>query len=455
MSYSAVILAAGKGVRMCSDLPKVVHKIGGKPIIEHVVEAVTKAGIKDITIVVGHGREKVKEVLQGYSVGYVVQEQQLGTGHALMQAKDKVNHDSTMLVLAGDIPLLQVETIKSLIEFHSQKGSIATILSTELSNPYGYGRIVRDSNNSFSKIVEEKDATIEEKMIKEINSGIYCFHAGSAFEALDRINPENAQGEYYLTDILEILKNDKQKVDVLLTNASQDIHGINDRVQLSEAQAIMYQRKNIELMKNGVTIVDPASTFIDKDVQVDKDTVIMPFTILEGNTLIGSNCEIGPYSHINDSIIGDEVIIENSRIRQAKIGDKCVIGPFSYIRPETVLHQHVKVGDFVEIKKSEIGSGSKIPHLSYVGDAHVGENVNIGAGTITCNYDGYNKYITNIEDGAFIGSNTNLVAPVNIGAKAVIGAGSTISSDVPPKALAVERATQKVIEDWTKSKENK
>lgn len=455
MSYSAVILAAGKGVRMCSDLPKVVHKIGGKPIIEHVVEAVQKAGIEDITIVVGHGREKVKEVLQGYSLTYVVQEQQLGTGHALMQAKDQVNHDSTMLVLAGDIPLLQVETIRNLIEFHTQKGNIATILSTELSNPYGYGRIIRDSNNYFSKIVEEKDATIEEKKIKEINSGIYCFHAGSAFEALEMIKPENAQGEYYLTDILEILKNNNKSVDVLLTDASQDIYGINDRVQLSEAQAIMYQRKNIELMKNGVTIVDPASTFIDKDVEVAKDTVILPFTILTGHTKIGSNCEIGPYSHINDSIIGDEVIIENSRIRQAKIGDKCVIGPFAYIRPDTVLHQNVKVGDFVEIKKSQIGSGSKIPHLSYIGDAEVGENVNIGAGTITCNYDGYNKYVTVLEDGAFIGSNTNLVAPVKIGAKAVIGAGSTISSDVPPKALAVERATQKVIEDWAKSKENK
>lgn len=454
MSYSAVILAAGKGVRMCSDLPKVVHKVGGKPIILHVVDAVKQAGIEDITIVVGHGREKVMEVLQDRSVNFVVQEQQLGTGHALMQAKDKVNPNSTLLVLAGDIPLLQVETIKSLLDFHSHKGSIATILSTELSDPYGYGRIIRDDDNSFARILEEKDATLEEKMIKEINSGIYCFEARSAFEALDKITTQNAQGEYYLTDVLEILKNDRKIVDVLLTKASTDIYGINDRVQLSEAQAIMQQRKNTDLMKKGVTIVDPSSTFIDSEVIIAKDTVIMPFTILEGQTIIGSNCEIGPYSRINDSIIGDDVTIENSRIRQAKIGDKCVIGPFAYIRPDTILHDNVKVGDFVEIKKSEIGSGSKIPHLSYVGDAEVGKNVNIGAGTITCNYDGYNKYNTILEDGAFIGSNTNLVAPVKIGEKAITGAGSTITSDVPPNALAVERATQRVIKNWANCKQN-
>lgn len=455
MNFSAVILAAGKGVRMCSDLPKVVHKIGGKPIIEHVVKTVFEAGIKDITIVVGHGREKVQEVLQDYPVNYVVQEQQLGTGHALMQAKDQVNPDSTMLVLAGDIPLLQAQTVKSLLDFHTEKGYTATILSAELIDPYGYGRIVRDSQDNFVKIVEEKDATIEEKMIKEINSGIYCFHAGTAFKALEIIKPENAQGEYYLTDILEIIRNDNKTVGVLLTKAAEDIYGINDRVQLAEAQAIMYQRKNVELMKKGVTIVDPKSTFIDKSVEIARDTVILPYTILEGETIIGSGCEIGPYSHINDSTIGDEVVIESSRIKEAVIGDKCTIGPFAYIRPGTVLHKNVKVGDFVEIKKSEIGSGSKIPHLSYVGDAEVGEKVNIGAGTITCNYDGYNKYATVIEDGAFIGSNTNLVAPVKIGAKAVTGAGSTITSDVPPKALAVERATQKIINDWVERKENK
>ncbi|HZJ84500.1 MAG TPA: bifunctional UDP-N-acetylglucosamine diphosphorylase/glucosamine-1-phosphate N-acetyltransferase GlmU [Syntrophomonadaceae bacterium] len=451
MSYSAVILAAGKGVRMRSELPKVVHKLSGKPIILHVVEAVYQAGVTDITIVVGHERDKVREILADYPVNFAIQEKQLGTGHALMQARTEVNHNNTLLVLAGDIPLLQAETIKGLLQFHTQKKNIATILSTSLENPKGYGRIVRD-NDAFLKIVEEKDATVEEKLIGEINSGIYCFQAANAFAALDKIDTENAQGEYYLTDILGILKKEGQKVDVLLTTASSDVFGINDRVQLSQAQAIMYRRKNLALMKNGVTIIDPASTFVDNEVEIASDTVIMPFTIITGKTKIGNNCEIGPYSHINDSLIGHEVVIENSRIRQAEIGNKCLIGPFAYIRPESVLHENVKIGDFVEIKKSDIGADSKIPHLSYVGDAQVGENVNIGAGTITCNYDGYNKHLTILEKGVFIGSNTNLVAPIKLGENAVTGAGSTISSDVPPNALVVERATPKIIEDWATNK---
>ncbi len=455
MNYSAVILAAGKGVRMCSKLPKVVHKLSGKPIITHVVEAVYQAGITDITIVVGHGRDEVKDVLADYPVNFAVQEEQLGTGHALMQARTKVNPAHTLLVLAGDIPLLQPTTLKNLIDFHKQNENIATILSTELENPQGYGRIIRGSDNSFIKITEEKDATSQEKLNREINSGIYCFQAAYAFSALDRINTDNIQGEYYLTDILEILKDDKEKVGVLLTTESSDVYGINDRVQLAKAQAIMYERKNYDLMANGVTILDPASTFIDKEVEIASDTLVMPFTIIEGQTKIGSNCEIGPYSRINESIIGNEVVIENSRIRQAKIGNKCVIGPFAYIRPESILQDNIRIGDFVEIKKSEIGKGSKIPHLSYVGDAKVGENVNIGAGTITCNYDGYNKYVTVLENGAFIGSNTNLVAPIKIGENAVTGAGSTITSDVPPNALVVERATPKISKDWINNKRKK
>ncbi|NLJ71826.1 MAG: bifunctional UDP-N-acetylglucosamine diphosphorylase/glucosamine-1-phosphate N-acetyltransferase GlmU [Syntrophomonadaceae bacterium] len=452
MSYSAVILAAGKGVRMSSDLPKVVHRISGKPIIIHVVEAVINAGINELIVVVGHGQNKVREVLADYPVNFVVQEEQLGTGHALMCAKTRINHQHNLLVLAGDIPLLQTKTIKNLIDFHNTEVNDATVLSTILENPHGYGRIVRNDKEGFVKIVEEKDAINEEKLIKEINSGIYCFQAGLAMQALDRLNTENAQGEYYLTDILEMLKLEEERVGVLLTSEATDVFGINDRVQLAEAQAIMYARKNEELMRKGVTIVDPNSTFIDKEVEIASDTVVMPFTIIEGKTVIGTNSEIGPYSRINDTLIGAGVIIENSRIREAIIGDSCIIGPFAYIRPEAVLGAEVKVGDFVEIKKSKIGKGSKIPHLTYIGDTIMGENVNVGAGTITCNYDGYNKYETVLEDEVFIGSNTNLVAPVRIGKKAVTGAGSTITSDVPSNALALERATPKIIKDWNNNK---
>ena len=452
MSYSAVILAAGKGVRMSSDLPKVVHPISGKPIILHVVEAVINAGINEIIVVVGHGQNKVREVLADYPVNFVVQEEQLGTGHALMCAKTRINHQHNLLVLAGDIPLLQTKTIKNLIDFHNTEVNDATVLSTILENPHGYGRIVRNDKEGFVKIVEEKDAINEEKLIKEINSGIYCFQAGLAMQALDRLNTENAQGEYYLTDILEMLKLEEERVGVLLTSEATDVFGINDRVQLAEAQAIMYARKNEELMRKGVTIVDPNSTFIDKEVEIASDTVVMPFTIIEGKTVIGTNSEIGPYSRINDTLIGAGVIIENSRIREAIIGDSCIIGPFAYIRPATVLGAGVKVGDFVEIKKSNIGRGSKIPHLTYIGDTIMGENVNVGAGTITCNYDGYNKYETVLEDEVFIGSNTNLVAPVRIGKKAVTGAGSTITSNVPSNALALERATPKIIKNWNNNK---
>lgn len=450
MNLAAVILAAGKGVRMCSSLPKVVHSVAGKPIIVHVAESIKKAGIDDIILVVGHGREKVQQVMADnkITVKYALQEQQLGTGHALMQARELINPESTLLVLAGDIPLLQPETIRDLITSHQQSKSTATILSAKLDNPYGYGRIIRNLDLSFARIVEEKDADSQEKLVTEVNSGIYCFQAGAAFDALSRIKAGNAQGEYYLTDILEILKNAHYKVDILVTDNSEEINGINDRIQLAQAARIMQKRKNLELMQKGVTIVDPESTFVDNNVEIGCDTIIFPFTILEGHTTIGQSCQIGPSTRISSSIIGDNVIIESSRIKEAVIGNGCNIGPFAYLRPETVLENEVKIGDFVEVKKSVVGEKSKIPHLSYVGDALIGCGVNVGAGTITCNYDGQNKYQTIIEDQAFIGSNTNLVAPVKVGKQAVTGAGSTITRDVPLAALAVERAEQRIIKDW-------
>lgn len=445
MNYSAVILAAGKGVRMHSQMPKVLHRVAGKPMIWYVVKAVKEAGIDDITLVVGHGRELVEETLAGEDLHFVVQEQQLGTGHALMQAQGCINPANTLLVLAGDTPLLEGKTLKKLLDFHRQEQVMATVLSGLLPDPYGYGRIIRQADGGLERIVEEKDASPEEKKIAEINTGMYCFQAGAVFTALSRVDRSNAQGEYYLTDVLPLLKNDGHQVAVLAIDEIDQIHGINDRIQMASAESIIRQRHNQKLMKNGVSIMAPETTFIDSSVKIGMDTVIYPFTIIEGPTIIGENCTIGPYTRINDSTIGNDVVIESSRIKEARIGDHCNIGPFAYLRPEADLQENVKVGDFVEIKKSIIGAGSKIPHLSYVGDALLGKGVNIGAGTITCNYDGKKKSRTILEDHVFIGSNTNLVAPVTIGENSITGAGSTITRDIPADTLAVERAEQKHI----------
>ena len=453
MAHTAVILAAGKGVRMKSNLPKVVHKAAGKPLVAHVADAVRAAGIEDIIIVVGHGREEVQKVFAGDQVKFVTQEQQLGTGHALQQAEGMVDPGNTVLVLAGDIPLLRPSTLKVLLDYHQKQQAQATVLTTHLQQPTGYGRVLRDQNGGFLRIVEEKDASPEEKNITEINSGIYCFHAGSVFRVLHQLQPANAQGEYYLTDVLEILKGEGHRVEVMSAAEPEEIHGVNDRIQLAQAEKILRRRKNYQLMRDGVTLMEPDSIIIDSDVTIGRDTVLMPFTLIQGKTVVGEGCEIGPWTNINDSIIGNRVIIESSRVKEAEIGDDCIIGPYAYLRPGAFLHNKVKVGDFVEVKQSQIGEGSKIPHLSYVGDALVGKEVNIGAGTITCNYDGQHKHQTILEDYAFIGSNTNLVAPVRVGESSVTGAGSTITRDVPPQSLAVERADQRIV-PWKKKKQD-
>lgn len=449
MAYSAVILAAGKGVRMKSDLPKVVHRAAGKPLVAHVVNAVQAAGVNEIVLVVGHGREHVQALFGDSSINFAIQEQQLGTGHALMQARKQVPADNTVLVLAGDTPLLRSSSLKILMDHHQTSRAAATVLTTCLEQPYGYGRVVRDKDGQFMRIVEEKDAGPEEKSITEINSGIYCFQASQVFPVLQQLQPANAQGEYYLTDVLEILKAKGQRVEVVMAAVPEEIHGVNDRIQLVQAEKILRRRKNLELMRDGVTLVEPDSILVDCEVTIGRDTILMPFTLIQGQTVIGEGCEIGPWTNITDSRIGSHVIIESSRIKEAQIGDHCVIGPYAYLRPGATLSDHVKVGDFVEIKQSIIGPGSKIPHLSYVGDALVGREVNIGAGTITCNYDGRKKHQTILEDHVFIGSNTNLVAPIRIGESSVTGAGSTITRDVPSQSLAVERADQRII-PWKK-----
>ena len=453
MEFSAVILAAGKGTRMKSKYSKLVHRVAGKAIIEHVVAAVQAAGISKITLVLGHGREEIEALFSGAAgISFAVQAEQLGTGHALLQAVEYFTDQEKILVLAGDTPMLQASTLQKFMDDYATNAETAGVLSTRVVDAYGYGRIVRDEAGDFMRIVEEKDADGTIKAIDEINSGIYCFNAAEAFAALRNLSNDNAQQEYYLTDILEMLREQGRKVQCFCISAEEDIYGINDRRQLAQAEQILRRRVNDRLMLSGVTLIDPASTWVDVGVKIGRDTIIYPNTIVEGHSCVGEDCEIGPNTHITDCSIGDAVRIESSRLWQAELGDACTIGPYAYLRPGTRLGSKVKVGDFVEIKKSLIGDGSKIPHLSYIGDATIGSSVNIGAGTITCNYDGHNKFETILEDGVFIGSNCNLVAPVRIGNHAVTGAGSTITRDVPAGSLGLERADQKNIEHWQEKK---
>jgi bifunctional UDP-N-acetylglucosamine pyrophosphorylase/glucosamine-1-phosphate N-acetyltransferase len=439
----AIILAAGKGTRMKSKLAKVLQPLNGKAMVQYVVDALAGAGISEQIIVVGHQQEEVRQYL-GDAVKYAAQLEQLGTGHAVMMAQKEVdpNEDSLVLVVCGDTPLLRVETITELIAAHRQTGAAATILTCDFADPAGYGRIIRDDEGQVKAILEEKDAGDREKKIKEINTGTICFNNKALWSALAEIKPVNAQGEYYLTDVIQILGRNLAKVGAHKINRAEETVGINNKVQLAEAAKVLRRRKLVALMEEGVTIVDPGSTFIEDQVKIGADTVIYPFTWIAGKTEIGEDCFIGPNTKINNVVIGDRVTIDHSTIVDSRLGNDCTVGPFAYIRPETVLADKVKVGDFVEIKKSQVGVGSKIPHLSYIGDTTIGAEVNIGAGTITCNYDGVNKYNTIIEDEAFIGSNTNLVAPVVVGKKALIGAGSTITKDIPPNTLAIARSKQ-------------
>lgn len=449
---AAVVLAAGLGKRMKSKLPKVLHRLGGRYIVQYVLEALRSAGIDDVVLVVGHGAEAVRETL-GPGFGYAVQEEQLGTGHAVMQAEAAVGDKyRTVMVVCGDTPLLSGETLRKLLSLHQENQAAATVLSAVFKDPSGYGRIIRDQHGDLERIVEEKDASAQEKIISEGNTGTYCFSREYLFSALREITPNNAQGEYYLTDVLSILKGRGEKVQAAALAGEEEALGINSRQQLAEVEKIMRKRVLRQLMDEGVSIVDPETTYIDAAVKIDSDTVVYPFTFIEGDTVIGADCRIGPFSRLVDSRLGSGVTVQNSVVLESEVGDDCQIGPFSYLRPLTQLEAGVKVGDFVEIKKSRVGRGSKIPHLSYVGDATLGQEVNIGAGTITCNYDGENKFPTVVDDGAFIGSNTNLVAPVKIGAHAVTGAGSTITKDVPPEALAVERSVQKTFSQWRTKK---
>ena len=448
----ALILAAGKGTRMKSKLPKVLHRVGGKPMLRHVADAALAAGAARRVVVVGFGGERV-QLEMGDSLDYAIQSEQLGTGHAVMQAQPILrDYSGTVLVLCGDTPLLTAATLQQLCDAHLKAGAAATVLTACPADPSGYGRILRNAAGGVTGIVEQKDASQEQLGIGEINTGIYCFEAGPLFAALAKLTCSNAQQEYYLTDVLAILSQAGQSVGAVQTENFQETLGINSRVQLAEAETVLRRRKLLELMESGVTVMDPASTFVDGQVTIGCDTVLYPGTWLEGATIIGENCSIGPNTRIADSSIGNDVTIHFSYAHECRIADGASVGPYVHLRPSAELAEGVKVGNFVEIKNSHVGPGSKVPHLSYIGDTDMGSGVNIGSGTITVNYDGKNKYRTVIGDNVFVGCNTNLVAPVSVGDGAYIAAGSTITKDVPPKALGVGRARQMNIAGWVDRK---
>jgi len=440
---------------MKSELPKVLHKVCGRPMLDYVIEALNKAGIENIVIVVGHCGDMVAKNLPE-NVRIVNQHPQLGTAHALLQTKERLEEFSgNLLVVGGDIPLITHSTLKNLLERHENNRARATVLTADLSDPGNYGRVIRTSTGKVLKIVEQRDAGEEELAVREINTGIYAFSGKGLFDALLKIKNNNVQKEYYLTDLIEKYVKAGLSVEAYKIKDAGEILGINDRCQLAEVEAIVRQRILTDLMLSGVTVVDPKNTFVDREVKVGQDTTIFPFTIIGGKSLIGPGCIIGPGTHLIDVQVGEGALIRNSIIMESSIGNNCNIGPFAYIRPGCVLEQGVKVGDFVELKKTKIGAKSKVPHLSYVGDTIMGSGVNIGAGTITCNYDGRNKWPTIIGDRAFVGSNTNFVAPVEIGSGAVIGAGSTITENVPDGALGVARGRQKNIEGYNDNKPTK
>ena len=446
--FTSVIMAAGMGTRMKSELPKVVYQILGKALVQWVADVSKKAGAKDVVTIVGHKAEQVRAVL-GDTCDYALQAEQKGTGHAVMQAAEQIRQKGGVIViLNGDIPLIRAETIQKAIESHCANQNSVTVITAVLEDAAGYGRIIRDDAGYVQKIVEHKDATEAERAVLEINSGMYVFDSAALLYALGQLQPNNAQGEYYLTDTLEILRTTGKAIGAYTVEDCDEIRGINDRVQLAEAERIMQRRVNTQHMKNGVTFILPETTLVEADVEIGQDTVIGPNVLLKQGTKIGKNCNIGAGSQIIHSVLADNVEVLCSVLTDAFVDAGTHVGPFAYMRPNSRVGKNVKVGDFVEIKNSVIGDGTKISHLTYVGDADVGKRVNFGCGTVTVNYDGKKKYRTKIGDDCFIGCNTNLVSPVEVENGAYIAAGSTITDLVPEESLAIARARQVVKTDW-------
>ncbi|MDI9513507.1 MAG: bifunctional UDP-N-acetylglucosamine diphosphorylase/glucosamine-1-phosphate N-acetyltransferase GlmU [Clostridiaceae bacterium] len=446
-----VILAAGAGTRMRTNTAKVMHKICGQTLLDYVIDAAKKAGSDEIIAVIGYQADQVRESVK--DIAFVLQKEQLGTGHAVMQARPLLEGKTgTVLVLYGDTPLITAKALREAYEAHLNNKNQVTVITACVQDPTGYGRIVRDQDGMISSIVEHKDATEEQRAIDEINSGMYFFEVPALLKALDRLGNKNSQGEYYLTDTIEVILSDNGSAGAFLIDDCTEILGINDRLQLSEAEKVMRDRIIHEHMKNGVSFILPETSVIGPKVEIGRDTVIYPGTLLEGNTRIGEQCLIGPYTRISDSTVGNDVHIMNSVILDSQIGSMTKVGPFAYLRPGSKIGSNVKIGDFVEVKKSEIGDNTKVSHLTYIGDARVGKNVNMGCGVVVVNYDGTNKHQTVVGDHAFVGCNVNLVSPVEVRPFAYIAAGSTITDEVPEYALAIARNRQTIISDWVKKK---
>ncbi len=452
----SIILAAGEGTRMKSKLPKVLHKVCGKPILKYVLEASSGAGIDKNIVVVGHGGERIKTAFSDDSVIFkdqpIGKDAPYGTGFAVMQGIKDIDDEDTVVILCGDTPLITKESIRRLLDYHKKEALYGTVLTTLLDDATGYGRIKRDPKGNVSKIVEEKDATELERDIKEINSGVFCFNGRVLKSFLETLNNNNAQNEYYITDIIGILNKEGYDIGALLIEDKNEIYGINSREQLSFSEKLMQKRINNHHMEEGVTIIDPDNTYIEGDVEIGRDTIIYPGVSLEGSTSIGEDCIIRGSTRIFNSNIKSTVNIEDSVIEDSIIESEASIGPKARLRPKSHIGKNVHIGSFVEVKNSYMGENSKAGHLAYIGDASVGQNVNIGCGVVFVNYDGSEKFHTTVGDNAFIGSNCNLVAPVKINNWAYIAAGSTITRDVEEGALSVERSKQVNIDGWVEKR---
>jgi bifunctional UDP-N-acetylglucosamine pyrophosphorylase / glucosamine-1-phosphate N-acetyltransferase len=443
--FSALILAAGKGTRMKSGVPKVLHPVAGRPMISYVVDAVRSAGLQDIVIVVGHESEEVTKVIQGPGIRFAFQEPQLGTGHAVASARELFRgFTGDILILCGDIPLLQPGTIEEFVRFHKNNSSRLTVMTTCPDSPVGYGRIIRGEEGRVAAIVEERDAGAEEKAIKEINTGVYAANADILYSLIGRLGTDNSQEEYYLTDIVSEAAKESVPVHAFVLSDASEATGINTRSELARVSAIVWNRLREGLMNSGVTLLDPSSVYVDWQVRIGTDTVIHPGVTISGRTEIGKDCVIESGVYIMDSKLGDGVrILQGSRLDRAIVDAGTAVGPMANLRPEAQIGKNARIGNFVEVKKTVVGDGSKASHLTYLGDSQIGTGVNIGCGTITCNYDGRKKHPTIIRDRCFIGSDVQFVAPVEVGEGSVVGAGSTITRNVPPGSLAVSRAKQK------------